>query len=57
MSKLYRGPSIDTSYQCSVHLASGFRGDTKMAIQKQELHVAAIFVNELGFVLSFPKAE
>jgi hypothetical protein len=32
---------MDTSYQCSVHLASGFRGDKKMAIQKQELPVAA----------------
>ena len=29
MSKLYRGPSIDASYQCSVHLASDFRGDKK----------------------------
>jgi len=25
MSKLYRGPSIDTSYQVSVHLAKGFQ--------------------------------
>jgi hypothetical protein len=27
MSNLYRGPSIDASYQVSVHLASGFRGE------------------------------
>jgi hypothetical protein len=27
MSNLYRGPSIDASYQGSVHLASGFRGE------------------------------
>ena len=27
MSNLYRGPSIDTSYQVSVHLQSGFRED------------------------------
>jgi hypothetical protein len=27
MSTLYRGPSIDASYQGSVHLASGFRGE------------------------------
>jgi hypothetical protein len=27
MSKLYRGPSIDASYQVSVHLAKGFRGE------------------------------
>jgi hypothetical protein len=25
MSKLYRGPSIDASYQDSVHLAKGFQ--------------------------------
>jgi hypothetical protein len=27
MSNLYRGPSIDASYQVSVHLAKGFRGE------------------------------
>ena len=27
ISHLYRGPSIDASYQVSVHLASGFRGE------------------------------
>jgi hypothetical protein len=26
MSNLYREPSIDASYQVSVHLASGYRG-------------------------------
>ena len=26
MSNLYRGPSIDASYQVSVHLAEGFQG-------------------------------
>ena len=25
ISNLYRGPSIDTSYQASVHLAKGFQ--------------------------------
>jgi hypothetical protein len=25
MSKVYRGPSIDASYQVSVHLAEGFQ--------------------------------
>jgi hypothetical protein len=47
MSNLYRGPSIDVSYQGSVHLASGFRGEMflKLANQKQELPVAAVFVN------------
>jgi hypothetical protein len=27
MSNLYKGPSIDVSYQVSVHLAKGFRGE------------------------------
>jgi hypothetical protein len=27
MSNLYRGPSIDASYQISVHLDNGFRGE------------------------------
>jgi hypothetical protein len=27
MSNLYRGPSIDASYQVSVNLAKGFRGE------------------------------
>ena len=35
MSTLHRGPSIDASYQVSVHLAN----------QKQELPVVAMFVN------------
>jgi hypothetical protein len=47
MSNLYRGPSIDASYQGSVNLASGFRGENykKLANQKQELPVAAMVVN------------
>ena len=45
MSILYRGPSIDASYQVSVHLAKRFREDfLKSANQKQELPVAAMFV-------------
>ena len=27
MSKVYRGPSIDATYQVSVHLAKRFRGE------------------------------
>jgi hypothetical protein len=27
MSNLYRGPSIDASYQVSVHMGEGFRGE------------------------------
>jgi hypothetical protein len=40
MSNLYRGPSIDASYQVSVHMAEGF--------QRRRLPVAAMFVNGLG---------
>jgi hypothetical protein len=50
MSNLYRGPSIDASYQVSVHLAKRFqrRRLKKSANQKQELPVAAMFVNGSG---------
>ena len=49
MSKLYRGPSKDASYQVSIHLAKRFqrrRFFQKSTNQKQELP-KAIFVNEL----------
>ena len=49
MSNLYKGPSIDASYQVSVHLAMQFqrrfKKKKKTANQKQELPVAAMFVN------------
>ena len=50
MSNLYRVPSIYASYQVSVHLASGFRGEDffKSANQKQELPMVAMFVNGSG---------
>jgi hypothetical protein len=50
MSNLYRGPSIDASYQVSVHLIKRFqrRRFKKIANQKQELPVAAMFVNGSG---------
>ena len=51
MSNLHRGPSIDASYQVSVHLAKRFqrrRFFQKLTNQKQELPVAAIFVNGSG---------
>jgi hypothetical protein len=47
MSNLYRGPS----YQVLVHLAQRFqrrRFKKKLANQKQELPVAAMFVNGSG---------
>jgi hypothetical protein len=50
MSNLYRGPSIDASYQVSVHLAKQFqrRFFKKLTNQKQALPVAAMFVNGSG---------
>ena len=49
MSNLYRGHSIDASYQVSVHLAKQFRRRSfqKSTNQKQELPVVAMFVNGL----------
>ena len=50
MNSLYRGPPIDASYQVSVHLAKRFRRELffKSANQKQELPMAAMFVNGSG---------
>ena len=50
ISNLYRGPSIDASYQVLVHLAKGFQRRIffKSANQKQELLVAVMFVNGSG---------
>jgi hypothetical protein len=50
MSNLYRGPSIDASYQVSVHLVQWFqrRFKKKFANQKQELPMVAMFVNGSG---------
>ena len=51
ISNLYRRLSIDASYQVSIHLAKQFqrREDLKkLANQKQELPVAAMFVHRSG---------
>ena len=51
MSNLYRGPSINASYQVSVDLAKRFqrrRFLKKSANQKQELPMAVMFVNGSG---------
>ena len=50
MSNLYRGPSIDASYKFRFICQSGFRGEDfqKSTNQKQELSVAAMFVNGSG---------
>ena len=48
MSNLYRGPSIDASYQGSVHLAKQLQRKRffyKSTNQKKELPVVAMFVN------------
>jgi hypothetical protein len=53
MSKIDRGPSIDASYQVSVHLAKGF----KRRRLKCEKLMDSIYRTKLGvidfFVLSF----
>ena len=50
MSNRYRGPSIDASYQVSVHFAKRFqrRRFLKIGQSKQELPVAAMIVNGSG---------
>jgi len=50
MSNLYRGPSIDVSYQVSVHLEKRFQMRRFLQIDQSEteLPVAAIFVNGSG---------
>jgi hypothetical protein len=51
MGNLDREPSIDASYRASVHLAKRFQRKSffyKSTNQKQELPVAAIFVNGSG---------
>jgi hypothetical protein len=51
LSNLYRGPSIDASYQVSVHLAKRLirrEEFLKSANQKQESPMAAMFVNGSG---------
>jgi hypothetical protein len=53
MSNLYKGPSIDASYKVSDQLALRFqrrRFKKKSANQKQELPVAAVFVNHRQFL-------
>ena len=40
MSNLYRGPSIDGSYQVSLHLVEGFRRRRFLEIDKSETRIA-----------------
>jgi hypothetical protein len=44
ISNVYRDPSIDASYQVSVHLAQQFQRRTFLEIDQS---VVAMFVNEL----------
>jgi len=46
MSNSYRGPSIDASFQVSLHLAKRFQIFRNRPIRKKELPVAAMFVTE-----------
>jgi hypothetical protein len=50
MKKLYRGSYIDASCQVWLHLVKQFQRKNifKLANQKQELHLAAIFVGGMG---------
>jgi hypothetical protein len=51
MSKHYRGPSIDASYQVSVHLAMWFQKRRFLEIDQSETKespVVAMFVNGIG---------
>ena len=40
MNYLYRGPSIDASYQISVHLGSGFKGEDFLEINQSKTRMA-----------------
>jgi hypothetical protein len=50
MNNLYRGPSIDASYQVSVHLAMWFQRRRFFKIDQSETRIAsgALFVNGIG---------
>ena len=50
MNNLYRGPSIDASYQVSVHLAKLFQRRRFLKIGQSETRIAAVamFVNGSG---------
>ena len=39
MSILYRGPSRDSFYRVSIHLANGFRGDDFLEINQSETKI------------------
>jgi hypothetical protein len=41
ISNIYREPPIDVSFQVSVHLASGFRGEDFLEINQSETRIAS----------------
>ena len=50
MSNLYRGPSIDDSYQVSVHMAMCFQRRRFLEIDQSQTRIAcgAMLVNGIG---------
>jgi hypothetical protein len=56
ISNVYRGSSIDASYQVSVHLVKWFQRRIFLEIDQSETRIACEAPME-GFVLSFLKAE
>jgi hypothetical protein len=54
MSSLYRGPSIDASYQVTVHLAEGFQRRAR-SINKHGRHRQFLF--RIGWFLKFFSSE
>jgi hypothetical protein len=59
MSKRYRGPTINPSYQVSVHLAKQFQRRRFLEIDQSETRITKIWWQAPmeGSVLSFLKAE
>jgi hypothetical protein len=55
MSNLYREPSIDASYQVSIHLAKQFQRKRFLEIDQLETRTSKNCLE--GSVLSFLKAE
>jgi hypothetical protein len=51
MSNLYRGPSIDASYQVSVHLAQLFQRRRFLKIGQSEIRIACGYQTVIYYVL------
>jgi hypothetical protein len=60
MSKLYRGPSIDASYQVSVHLAKRFQRKRFLKIGQSEARIACgghVSIGYGSFCIKFPQSR